>query len=458
MERIVRARDRRLNQARISFPLAVLLSLFVLLVSEYSYQTSTRLGADLDAAIDARLQVQRLVRLMLDAETGQRGYLITGESRYLEPYRDANTHIDAALTTMRQRYLNTGEAATLFRELEERVEEKRGEMRATIALRGAGDDGWQTIVDADIGLTHMERIRELGARLAGRERDTIAGYQRSLGRTLLIARTGIATMVVLGLLALALYLRESNRNADLQEQHRIRLIGERNSLENQVQQRTRRLRSLNAYLQNVREDERERLARELHDELGALLVAAKLDLARLKSRLGDGDPFVTERIRHLGEALNSGISLKRRIIEDLHPSSLNKLGLVAALEILVREFSDRSGVAVGCDLQVVDLTPERQLTCFRLVQEALTNAAKYARASQLRLRLQRNGDSALVEIEDDGIGFDPAATPAASHGLEGMQYRVESQGGSFTIDSARDRGTHIRATLPLGTGMPADAG
>jgi len=446
----VRAADRRLRQARISFPLAVVLALFVLLASEYSYHRSTSLGADLGAAIEARLQIQRLVRLILDAETGQRGYLITGEATYLQPYRDANVQIDAELAAMRQRYLNVAPVDKQFGELERHVEAKRSEMRATVALRGAGDRDWRTIIEADIGLAHMEQIRGLGEQLAAHESTLIANYQQSLHRTLLVARTAIATMVVLGLLAMALYLRESNRNTRLQEQHRLRLQSERNSLESLVQQRTRRLRRLTSYLQDVREDEREKLARELHDELGALLVAAKLDLARLKSRLGAVDGFVAERIHHLGEALNSGISLKRRIIEDLHPSSLNKLGLVAALEILAREFSERAGVAVSCDLQSVELTDDRQLTVYRLVQEALTNVAKYARATQVTLRLSCDASAAVLEIRDDGIGFDPASTPVASHGLEGMQYRVESQGGSFTIESARNAGTHIRASLPIG--------
>ncbi len=453
----MQAGRRRLKQAHISFPIAVLLALFVLLASEYSYQRSTSLGAELASAIEARIQIQRLVRLVLDAETGQRGYLITGEPIYLQPYRDARVQIDTVLATMRQRYLNVVPATKLFEEMERRIASKIGEMQATVALRGAGDESWKSIIDADIGYRHMEHIRELGDQLADYEWALIESYQHSLHRTLLIARTGTATIVVLGLLGLALYLREANRNISLLEQHRMRLQAERNGFEQQVQQRTRRLRRLTVHLQNVREDERARLARELHDELGALLVAAKLDLARLKSRLGAADVFIAERIRHLGEALNTGISLKRRIIEDLHPSSLNKLGLVAAIEILTREFSERTGVAVSCDLQSVELTEKRQLTAFRLIQEALTNAAKYASASQLQVRISVDGDNVCIGIDDDGIGFDPQLTPPTSHGLEGMQYRVESHGGIFSIDSKRNEGTHIRAWLPLGSDEPSDA-
>src|SRR5206468_5393526 len=131
---------------------------------------------------------------------------------------------------------------------------------------------------------------------------------------------------------------------------------ERDNLEAEVAARTAQLRELALHLQTVREDERSHLARELHDELGALLTAAKLDAARLKSRLGTMmTPEVRERMAHLNEALNNGIALKRRIIEDLRPSSLSNLGLAAALEILVREFSARMELNVQCELEPVEL-------------------------------------------------------------------------------------------------------
>jgi len=106
-----------------------------------------------------------------------------------------------------------------------------------------------------------------------------------------------------------------------------------------VRDRTTSLANLATYLQQVREDERGHLARELHDELGSLLTAAKLDVARLKSRLGDQAPEALQRLQHLTETLNRGIALKRRIVEDLRPSSLSNLGLLPSLEILTREFS-----------------------------------------------------------------------------------------------------------------------
>src|SRR5262249_31604597 len=147
------------------------------------------------------------------------------------------------------------------------------------------------------------------------------------------------------------------------------------------------------------------LARELHDELGALLTAAKLDVARLKSRLADS-PDATQRLQHLTELLNSGIALKRRIIEDLRPSSLSNLGLVASLEILGREFAERSGMQIEMVLEPVVLDEARQLTIYRMIQEGLTNIGKYAEAQEATIVLKNYENHVIVEVSDNGRGFD----------------------------------------------------
>ena len=218
-----------------------------------------------------------------------------------------------------------------------------------------------------------------------------------------------------------------------------------------VQERTTSLRMLAANLHQVRENERTRLSRELHDELGALLTAAKLDVARLKSRIGQlpDSSELLGRIQHLTDTLNQGIALKRRIIEDLSPSALSNLGLVPALEIQAREYAEKSGLKVVTHFDYVTLNKDKALTVYRLIQEALTNVSKYAKASEVRITLTDEGSMARILVEDNGAGFDPnQQLPAGSHGLSGMSYRVETQGGSIKIDSAPGEGTRISAQLP----------
>mgnify|MGYP000887820862 FL=1 len=225
---------------------------------------------------------------------------------------------------------------------------------------------------------------------------------------------------------------------------------EHDRLEIEVAQRTAQLTGLAQRLQTAREDERNRLARDLHDELGSLLTSAKLDAARIRSRLAAGQaPEALERLAHLVSTLDSVIALKRRITEDLRPSALSHLGLVATLEILAREFGERSGVAVHCDLHPVALAPSCELTAYRLAQEAVNNLSKYAGAKNVWLSLAPQGRQAQISVRDDGTGFDTRTLDASANGLVGMRYRVEAEGGTLSVVSAPGQGTLIRALLPL---------
>ena len=159
-------------------------------------------------------------------------------------------------------------------------------------------------------------------------------------------------------------------------------------------------------------------------------------------------PEIAQRLQHLTEALNSGIALKRRIIEDLRPSSLSNLGLSASLEILAREFSERSGVEITTILEPVPLDESRQLTVYRLVQESLTNVGKYAEARQVEIQLRNYGGHVEVDIKDDGKGFDATRVKPSTHGLAGMRHRVEAAGGKLAVASTPGKGTRISAVMP----------
>ncbi|MFH7044892.1 sensor histidine kinase [Paucibacter sp. JuS9] len=230
----------------------------------------------------------------------------------------------------------------------------------------------------------------------------------------------------------------------------IRQVLENTRLEAEVARRTAQLTELARHMQTVREDERARLARDLHDELGALLTSARLDAARIRARLGDTAPEALERLAHLVQTLDTVVALKRRIIEDLRPSALAHLGLPITLDILAREFGEQSGLQIHCDLMATQLVPAAELTMYRLVQEALNNVAKHAGARQVWIKLQAlAGEPVHLSVRDDGCGFLPCAASSASHGLAGMRFRVEAEGGSLEIHSAPGQGTQISASLPL---------
>jgi signal transduction histidine kinase len=212
------------------------------------------------------------------------------------------------------------------------------------------------------------------------------------------------------------------------------------------------LTQLTQHLQTAREDERARLARDLHDELGALLTSAKLDAARIRSRLAGAAPEALERLGHLTHTLDTVIALKRRIIEDLRPSSLDHLGLVVTLEILAHDFSQRSGVAVHLALEPVPLAAAAELVAYRMVQEAVTNISKYAQARQVWITLGRHGASVQLTVRDDGVGFDTRVALRSRYGLVGMRFRVEAAHGRMLVTSAAGQGTSIAISLPAHSG------
>jgi signal transduction histidine kinase len=438
------------KRGRLVFPLACIAVAALMAISEASYWQSVRTLSEMGATSAVRSTIQVLAQSILDAETGQRGYLLTGRVEYREPYDRALTKIDESFRVLDRYYARDPQPQAVLGKLHKLAETRLSELALTIQLQEEGRSKAGTeIVLSGIGKEQMDALRELSRELLELETRNVARSQNDIFRTLLVSRAGIALLSAVGLLALFMYLRQT-RALEMQQHEQQRLLQvERDRLEEEVAQRTAQLTELAQHLQTAREDERHRLARNLHDDLGSLLTSAKLDAARIRSRLAGSAPDSVELLTHLVGTLNSSIALGRRIIEDLRPSALGNLGLVATLEILVREFAEQTGVPVHCELEPVQLRPAAELIVYRLVQEAITNITKYARASQVWLSLASRDGRVQVVVRDDGVGFDTGDKPTSAYGLVGMRFRVEAVGGTLTLQSARGRGTQIRATLPL---------
>ena len=433
----------------VSLPFALLAALVLIGINEAGHMRSQEAVVAMNEGQQTRNAVNRLLQSMLDAETGQRGYLLTGNETYLEPYDKAVVTVQANLDELRNRYLKSPDDLQQFANLSREVSRKLAEMELSLRLRRQGnEDAWKLILHTDVGKEHMQSIRKQAHALIDRSAQTVEDSRHQIVQSLMLSRIGIATVTAIGLLAFYMYLRQARTLQQISQREQEVLEHERERLEGLVRERTASLSELASHLQQVREDERGFLARELHDELGALLTSAKLDVARLKSKIDHQAPDIAERLKHLNETLNSGIALKRRIIEDLRPSSLSNLGLTAALEILTREHAEGTGIEVETNLEAVELTEATQLTVYRLVQEALTNISKYAKAKKVLVTVHGYPTHAAVQVRDDGAGFDPAGVGPTSHGLAGMRHRVEAAGGRLTITSSADSGTLISAVLP----------
>lgn len=433
----------------LSLLLAALAALALVGINEAGFRQSTRALADIDEAQRGRGVVNQILQNMLDAETGQRGYLLTGEASYRQPYDTAIKEVDGNLATLRQLYVDRPAELAQIAELSKHVLRKVAEMDMSVRLRQDGkEDAWKFVITTDVGREEMDAIRATALQLVNVSNKTLHDGQVQVLRSLQLARIGTAVVALAALIAFFLYLRQTHALRSVGERQQEALQRERNALEDEVRERTASLAELATHLQDVRETERGYLARELHDELGSLLTAAKLDVARLKSRLAES-PDAIQRLQHLTDLLNSGIALKRRIIEDLRPSSLSNLGLVASLEILGREFAERSGLQVEMALEPVTLDESRQLTIYRMVQESLTNISKYAEAGEATIVMKNYENHVIVEVTDNGKGFDTQRMRPSTHGLAGMRHRVEAARGKLTISSTPGQGTRLSAMLPV---------
>ena len=438
-------------------PLACLATLMMVFISEASYWQAAGTLDALGTMATARIHIQGLERNLLNAEAGQRAYLLSGgDSEARRPYDNALAEIGESLGFLQLHYVTDPKAGAAVTQLSKLIESTRSELTLAMhAFEGGPRKTRAEIPRSAIGTQRMAAIHALGAELLEHESSRVQAGRDNIYQTLMLSRIGVALLSGLSLLALALYLRQAALLDRQQQQQQHLMQAERDRLESEVARRTTQLTELTRHLQTARVDERARLARDLHDELGAFLTSAKLDAARIKARLAGTAPEALERLGHLVETLNSGIAMKRRIIEDLRPSALQHLGLVAALEILTREFAEQSGIALEHTLEPVALEADAELVVFRLVQEAITNIAKYAKARHVWVGLSMQGEQVHVSVRDDGVGFNTAAPSTSAHGLVGMRFRVEAEGGSLTVQSAPGQGTLIRVTLPAAIAVAA---
>jgi signal transduction histidine kinase len=214
---------------------------------------------------------------------------------------------------------------------------------------------------------------------------------------------------------------------------------------------------LSARLQEVREEEKARIARDLHDQLGQLLTGLKLDLLWLEERLEamPTSPAVNaliERAVGASELSERLVAEVQRIATDLRPAALDRLGLGAALRQEARRFEKRTGVRCRVEEPVAlpALPPAVAVTLYRIAQEALTNVARHARARSVSIRLEAGRDRVAVAVEDDGVGIDPArAEDPGALGLAGMRERATLEGGELLLARRREGGTRVEARLPL---------
>jgi signal transduction histidine kinase len=226
----------------------------------------------------------------------------------------------------------------------------------------------------------------------------------------------------------------------------------RDSLEERVAERTAELRELSRRIESVREEERKRIAREIHDELGQSLTALKIDLSWLAKRLPSAKRELLERAEGMAAAIDSTLRAMRRLATELRPSVLDELGLFDALEWQLQEFQARTDIVCTHRFQIrsAPLDAARSTDVFRVLQEALTNVARHAGATRVDLAVMCEDSRFVLELRDNGRGIETRAPgDRQTIGLVGMRERVARWGGRLDIHTAQGEGTTLRVELPV---------
>lgn len=426
--------------------MAILISI---LVASYM-QASSGLDAMKRFGISSQhtSHLDQLHLLFLEMQSTVRGYALTREPAYLDSYREAVAKIHDSLQVVEQDYQD--ELRPEAKELIKMAHGMAARMDIMIGHLERGeppDNAWfeqGSLEMEDFKRQHDRMKSEMLSRNMNHIVDSIDGFKS--------ARITSVLLTIASLLLLVTAVSQKQKKQELQDKMHEMLEAKNERLELEVRHRTEELTSLATYLTEIRETEKLDLAREMHDELGALLTAAKLDADWIERTLPpESRSLIAQRLSRLRQSLVGGITLKRRIANNLRPALLYDLGLIEALKALIEEF--RQGEeAIEIQVELPETEPELpegvSLSLFRIVQEGLTNIRKYAQARHVRVSLRATPTALELSIEDDGVGFDINSPKIARHGLAGIKHRVFTHGGKLDIHTAPGAGVKLRAILP----------
>ncbi len=409
-------------------------------------------AAQVTNALEAVDKLRQVGNTFYVAETSERGYLLTGNSAYLQPYQEMQRRMPVRLAEIEQLITSTPEERAEVARLRTLAKTKFDEMDRTLdAFHANGRTGVVSGVVADDTANTMETVRaHIADMLADQsrilaERRVAAASVYSAGLVRAVLSTGI---VALALTVFFLLMHRFLRQRDAA----LAAVEATNAeLEQRVRDRTADLSHLSRHLLNVREQEKKVIARDLHDDFGSYLTAINMDVSRARDKIAATHPEQAAKLERTLGLLGSAIELKRQLITNLRPSMLDNLGLGAALEQYIDEWSQRTGIAATFDHDG-DLQSSEEgcpIAVFRVFQEALTNIAKHSKATRVRASVYRVGGSIEFEIADDGIGITDAdrAKPGV-HGLLGIRERVFAYDGHVEFSSGASGGTIVRAGMP----------
>lgn len=403
------------------------------------------------------LAIDELQTVIARSVAAQRGYLLTGEQRYLKSFDKVVADVEPRLERLRRAYQGSASALADVRTLHVLIGKRLVDLSMLVSIQQSQGTAAavalvKTSVGADAGEAITDILEQMRSREAAEHAGAAAYWSRSsvLSRWITIAGT-IFNMLLVGVAARLVYMDMRRRNAQTAE-----LLDQKQKLEREAEERNRELVALSTHLQSVAEREKASLARELHDELGGLLVGARMDISWAEQHLAQDDPIMKQKLQRVQQSLSAGVDLKRRIIEELRPTLLDNVGLFAALRWQLKETCGSTGLNCieSYPAEEPKLTSEAGIALFRIAQEAFTNILKHAVAKTVDITLSVDPDGIVMQISDDGVGI-PAGrlTATGSHGLASMRHRVRALGGRLDVRSPASGGTVLLVQIPAAAAL-----
>ena len=433
----------------------VAMSIIAICAVLFNEASVKRIRADseqMTALLNMRKNVFAMRTAMVDAETGQRGYLLTRDLDYLQPYHTATNELSQVTTALMVASADDPALLAHVKKLDELRSQKLAELSATITMveQGVPGDALE-VMHSGKGRVVMDAFRAESAAVLHQLELRAVQLRSSSLRDLQWSRAAFATLGLLTLALLVVAFRLLARDFwTLQSSHQEAMT-EQQRLEQVVKDRTAELSDLMTYLQMVTEQEKADLARNLHDELGGLLTAAKMDLAWLQGRASAVEPQVRSKLEALANGIDEAMDVKRRVVENLRPALLEHFGLPTALQAHFADTCAKAGMK--CRAKVPEssehISRDMAIALFRVAQESLTNIIRHAAAQNVDIALEIKKHEIRLRIADDGVGMGQLTLNAtASHGLAGMRHRIESLHGRFKIGPNQPRGTRIDVVVP----------
>ena len=420
------------------------------------------IGEQADVISRTRANIATLYQLrtnMHRAESAQRGYLLTHRDIYIAPFNDAIEGARQNVNDLRAHFetdsANTKQGKTdadWLLATSASLEAKAAEMRMTLDLSKMGRSAEaEQILKLDQGLVEMSRFMQYTQVLIDRHNQALNTLITKRNTHLGLVRAAVIGSSMVLLLLVIVVIRQLLIEMVTREQLRNQLAQDCKTYEEQLRVATRQLKTLALQTQSDVERERQKLARELHDELGSILTATKMDVSWVIRKTKDTMPEVAEKLGKTIRYLDQGIQFKRDVVQNLHPSVISTFGFWPALRALIDDQAERNRWELDVILpdENTHLSETIGLIAYRVVQESLNNATKYAKASKVSVHMLVELDHLKLDVEDNGVGVDLAVIDQTRHGLSGMRNRVMAIGGRFDIMSEPGKGMVTRVILPL---------